>query len=61
MKKALLLHGAYGNPTENWFPWLQQKLNGTLNVIPNGGHLNESAGFKTFAALWDVIKKRETC
>jgi predicted alpha/beta hydrolase family esterase len=22
----LIVHGAYGDPTENWFPWLEQKL-----------------------------------
>ena len=21
-----MIHGAFGNPTENWFPWLKQKL-----------------------------------
>jgi len=26
MKKALLIHGAYGNPKENWFPWLTKEL-----------------------------------
>jgi len=26
MKKAFLIHGAYGNPDENWLPWLKEKL-----------------------------------
>lgn len=26
MKKALIIHGAYGNPKENWIPWLKVKL-----------------------------------
>lgn len=26
MKKALLLHGAYGTPDENWLPWLKLQL-----------------------------------
>ena len=26
MTKIFLIHGAFGNPTENWFPWLKQKL-----------------------------------
>ena len=26
MPKAFLIHGAYGNPEENWFPWLKSEL-----------------------------------
>ena len=26
MIKFFLIHGAFGNPEENWFPWLKQKL-----------------------------------
>ena len=26
MTKIFLIHGAFGNPQENWFPWLKQKL-----------------------------------
>ena len=25
-KQVLLLHGAYGNPDENWFPWVKGEL-----------------------------------
>lgn len=25
-KKAYIIHGAYGNPTENWIPWLKTEL-----------------------------------
>lgn len=25
-KTALIIHGAYGNPAENWFPWLREQL-----------------------------------
>ncbi|MCZ2121419.1 MAG: alpha/beta hydrolase [Anaerolineales bacterium] len=24
--KVVIVHGAYGSPEENWFPWLQQEL-----------------------------------
>ena len=24
--KAIIIHGAYGNPEENWFPWLKSEL-----------------------------------
>lgn len=26
MNKIFIIHGAYGNPEENWFPWLKDKL-----------------------------------
>ncbi|MBT7903024.1 serine hydrolase family protein [Candidatus Woesearchaeota archaeon] len=26
MTKVFLIHGAYGTPTENWFPWLKKEL-----------------------------------
>ena len=26
MGKAFIIHGAYGNPNENWFPWLKHEL-----------------------------------
>ncbi len=26
MANVLMFHGAYGNPEENWFPWLKSQL-----------------------------------
>src|SRR3989338_7755510 len=26
MTKIFIIHGSYGNPKENWFPWLKKKL-----------------------------------
>ena len=26
MTNAIIIHGAYGNPEENWFPWLKKEL-----------------------------------
>jgi predicted alpha/beta hydrolase family esterase len=35
-KKAILIHGAYGSPDENWFPWLAKNLKdrGVNVVVP---------------------------
>ena len=24
--KVIIIHGAYGSPEENWFPWLKKEL-----------------------------------
>ena len=26
MPTAIIAHGIYGNPDENWFPWFKEKL-----------------------------------
>ena len=26
MAKIFIIHGSYGNPNENWFPWLKKEL-----------------------------------
>lgn len=28
MARVFIIHGAYGNPEENWFPWLREQLEG---------------------------------
>jgi len=35
--KVFIIHGSYGNPYENWFPWLKEKLEKNDNqvIIPN--------------------------
>ena len=36
MSKIFLIHGAYGNPQENWFPWLKKELekDGHQVIVP---------------------------
>lgn len=66
MKKAILLHGWWGNSKNNWFPWAEQELKNrwfevfVLN-LPNSYHpeLSEqldaiSEIIKDFKA-WDII------
>jgi predicted alpha/beta hydrolase family esterase len=36
---------------------LANKLHSQVNIIKNGGHLNDQAGFKTFPKLLEEIKK----
>ena len=31
MKNFFIIHGAFGNSQENWFPWLERKLTGGGN------------------------------
>ena len=26
MTNIIIIHGSYGNPNENWFPWLKSEL-----------------------------------
>ena len=37
MKTIFIIHGSYGNPQENWFPWLKQELEkvGCQVIIPH--------------------------
>ncbi len=40
---VFIIHGAYGNPKENWFPWLKSELE-SLNhkvIIPEFSTPNE--------------------
>lgn len=34
---AFIIHGAYGSPEENWFPWLENRLqeNGVQTFVPD--------------------------
>ena len=33
MTKIFIIHGAYGNPDENWFPWLRKELEKLGNTV----------------------------
>ena len=33
MKKAILIHGSYGNPNENWFLWLKKELENNCHNV----------------------------
>lgn len=34
MKNLIIIHGSYGNPEENWFPWLKSELKDfNINIV----------------------------
>ncbi|MCX6742574.1 MAG: alpha/beta hydrolase [Candidatus Pacearchaeota archaeon] len=33
MTKFFIIHGAYGNPEENWFPWLKEELEKQGDIV----------------------------
>ncbi|HWY79320.1 MAG TPA: alpha/beta hydrolase [Candidatus Sulfotelmatobacter sp.] len=47
MKNAFIIHGAYGNPNDNWIPWLKKELEACGYIVtvpkfptPEGQSLN---------------------
>lgn len=45
---VLLIHGSYGKPFENWFPWIEKRLEGNgvsclIPTFPTPEHQNYSA------------------
>jgi uncharacterized protein len=44
MKTIFLIHGAYGNPKQNWFPWLRKEL--------------KKRGFRVIAPTFPTPKKQ---
>jgi predicted alpha/beta hydrolase family esterase len=53
MKNAFIIHGSYGHPKENWFPWLKnelEKLNYKVFVpaFPTPQNQSLASWFKTF-------------
>lgn len=42
---AIIVHGSYGNPNENWFPWLREEL--------------EKIGYKVFVPAFPTPKNQK--
>ncbi len=54
MKKAFIIHGAYGNPHENWFPWLRKELMGfDYEVISPTFPTPENQSLETWDAVFE--------
>lgn len=45
MPTAFIIHGSYGNPKENWFPWLKNEL--------------ENKGFQVFVPQFPIPKQED--
>ncbi|MBD3366230.1 hypothetical protein GF360_02680 [candidate division WWE3 bacterium] len=59
MKKAFLIHGAYGNPQENWFPWLKEKLEQhNYKVITPTFPTPENQTLKNWNDVFDKYKEQ---
>ena len=40
MTNAIIIHGAYGSPEENWFPWLKMKLEEIADILKEKDELS---------------------
>lgn len=54
MKNTFILHGSFGSPFENWFPWLHDTLAkaGKISYVLNMPTPNDQT-FKSWAAILD--------
>lgn len=62
MIKAIIQHGSFGNPNENWFPWLKQELirvgiKAFTPQMPIGEKQNLTNWLKEYSKLFPEIDK----
>ncbi len=60
MKSAILIHGSYGNPKENWFPWLKNELEKLgyevyIPKFPTPENQSLESWLKVFQPFYDKI------
>jgi predicted alpha/beta hydrolase family esterase len=59
---VFIIHGAYGNPNENWFPWLKKELESRCHhvivpVFPTPENQDLEEWMKVFEPYMDKINK----
>ena len=59
MDNYLIIHGSFGSPYSNWFPWLHQKLQEENKqvVVPYFPFGKEFQNFENWANLLDTYRK----
>ena len=57
MKNAFIIHGAWGTPEENWFPWLKKELEkiGYTVTVPQFP-TPEGQNLENWLKVWDQYK-----
>ncbi|MBD3359360.1 MAG: serine hydrolase family protein [Candidatus Buchananbacteria bacterium] len=60
MKSAIIIHGSYGNPDENWFPWLSSELKKIgyeviIPKFPSPENQSLESWQKVFESFYDKI------
>lgn len=54
MKNYIIVHGSFGNPQENWFPWLSEKL-GDVCTVPQFP-INEEQNYENWKQVFNNLK-----
>lgn len=56
--RAFLIHGAFGNPQENWFPWLTKELeNKGYEVVAPHFPTPENQSLESWMKVWSEYEK----
>ena len=63
MNNYMLIHGSFGSPFVNWFPYVkydvEKEFADTIAtkqiVIDDGGHLNSESGYTEFKELLEYL------
>ncbi len=56
--KVLLIHGSFGNPYINWFPWLHEKLNSKgINCLIPTMPIGQGQNYTNWKSVLDVYRR----
>lgn len=59
MKNYIIIHGSFGNPQENWFPWLKEILEkeGFGCLVPQFP-INDEQNYENWKSVLDTLKQQ---